>query len=200
VKLLLNGRSLGTKARPPEPAPWLAAGYENLPLEKSETYPEHLEWKVPYQAGILQASGKRNGQVACSPKIYTTGDPQRIELSLLMNDFVEKDEIAPLRADGKDIVVIKASVVDQAGHVVPTADNKIDFSVSGPGKIIGVGNGNIASHEANKAEFRKAYNGLCVVIVQSTLEAGKIIIGANSSDLIADKISIVSVSSELSAN
>jgi beta-galactosidase len=130
----------------------------------------------------------------CISEVRTAGEAYKIELAMVMEDFVEKESILPLRADGQDIVVLKASILDEDGNLVPFADNKVDFSIQGKGKIIGVGNGDIASHEANKAKYRKAYNGLCAVIVQSTLEAGEIIINATSPELKPGKFSIMSFS------
>ena len=65
--------------------------------------------------------------------------------------------------------------------------------------VIGVGNGNIASHEPNKTTYRTAYNGLCAVIIQSTLAAGEIIISASSPNLISGEFKINSVSQENTA-
>lgn len=197
AELFLNGKSLGVRVRAPEPAPWRVEGYQNLAEEKSETYPEHLEWNIPYQPGTLRIDGVQNGTVVCSKKIQTAHAPYQIQLTMLMADFVLPDNIPPLRADEQDIVVIKAAILDQQGHLVPLANNRIDFSVSGNGRIVGVGNGNIASHEPNKVSYRKAYNGLCVVIVQSTREAGEIFITATSPDLVSGNIIINSVSPEI---
>ncbi len=102
--------------------------------------------------------------------------------------------IPPLLADGRDIIVVKTTILDKNGNFVPYANNKINFSVEGAGKIIGVGNGDIASHEANKEPNRKAYNGLCAVIVQSTTEPGKIIIHAESPGLENGEFTIYSKS------
>ena len=55
--------------------------------------------------------------------------------------------------------VVDVSVVDASGHVVPVADNLVQFELTGPGKIIGVGNGDPSSHEPDKASERKAFNG-----------------------------------------
>ncbi|MBK8045032.1 MAG: hypothetical protein IPK21_21715 [Haliscomenobacter sp.] len=38
-------------------------------------------------------------------------------------------------------------VVDAQGREVPTANDLIRFSIKGPGRIIGVGNGDPSSHE-----------------------------------------------------
>ena len=46
--------------------------------------------------------------------------------------------------------MITVQVEDDQGRVVPTADNEILFSLDGPGQIIGVGNGDPSSHEADR--------------------------------------------------
>jgi beta-galactosidase len=53
-------------------------------------------------------------------------------------------------ADKKDISVINITAFDKEGREVPDANNMITFSISGPGKIIGVGNGDPSSHEPDK--------------------------------------------------
>jgi beta-galactosidase len=50
-------------------------------------------------------------------------------------------------ADGEDVAVITVSVADAQGRVVPVADNTVSFELEGPGRIIGVGNGNPSCHE-----------------------------------------------------
>ena len=62
--------------------------------------------------------------------------------------------------------------------MVPVALNKIHFQLEGPGKIIGVGNGDPNCHESDKEPKRSLYNGLAQVIVQSTKTAGEIVIEA----------------------
>ena len=196
VELFLNDRSLGTLTRQPEPMPWTTVGNDNIPPEKSETHPEHLSWQVLYEPGILRAVGMRDGQIVCDQKIQTAGKPVKIELTRVMTQFVNENEIPPLVADGRDIVAIKAAIVDAEGNLVPTADNLVNFQVVGDEKIIGVGNGNIASHEPNKVTFRKAYNGLCAAIVQSTAQAGEFTVTATSPGLVSGKIVITSVPPE----
>jgi beta-galactosidase len=67
--------------------------------------------------------------------------------------------------------------------VVPLADNLINFKLAGPGKIIGVGNGDPGSHEADKATSRKLFNGLAQVIVQASRQPGTIRFEASSPEL-----------------
>jgi len=183
AELFLNDRSMGYQTRAPEPEPWQNKESTDLSVEKSQAYPEHLVWQVPYEPGTLNVVGKKDGKNVCEKKIKTAGKASKILLTRLMADFMHIDAIPRLQADGRDIIVLKASILDKDDNMVPTAENKIAFQVEGPGKIIGVGNGNIVSHESNKETHRKAYNGLCAVIVQSTNDAGDINIKAISSGL-----------------
>ena len=88
-----------------------------------------------------------------------------------------------LKADGCDVAVIRVAIKDTKGRVVPTADNLVKFSIEGPGKIIGTGNGNPSSHEPDKASQRMAFNGYCMVFVQTDKTAGEIHVKASSENL-----------------
>ena len=144
VELLLNGRSLGTQ---------------------EVRRDRHLMWKVPYAAGTLEARGWRGGQLVLTAKRETTGAPA---LLLLVAD---RDAIS---ADGEDVAVVEVRVVDAEGRGVPVADDEVTFQVSGPARLIGVGNGDPSSHEADKGESRRAFNGRCMAIVQATKQPGEI--------------------------
>ncbi|MFY7839190.1 MAG: beta-galactosidase GalA [Lacibacter sp.] len=101
----------------------------------------HLEWKVNYQPGTLEAIGYKNGKKIKTDKVTTTGIASSINIS------ATKDTVL---ADGRDITVITVSTKDKNGLTVPTADHKLSFSITGPGRIIGVGNGNPVSLEKEK--------------------------------------------------
>lgn len=166
VELLLNGRSLGKKQMP---------------------HLGHLSWMVPYEPGALVAKGYNNGQeVACDSR-ETTGAPAAIQLV---------PDRSAIDADGEDVTCVAVQIVDSEGRIVPVADNEVEFTVSGPGAIIGVGNGNPSSHEPDKyidsgaVWKRKAFNGLCMAIVQSAKLEGELIITAKSSGLTAAKATI----------
>jgi beta-galactosidase len=74
---------------------------------------------------------------------------------------------ATISADGRDLSVITAAVADADGLTVPMANNLVKFTVNWGGRIIGVGNGEPSSHEADKASQRSAFCGLCMALVQS---------------------------------
>ncbi|HEY4249284.1 MAG TPA: beta-galactosidase GalA [Lacunisphaera sp.] len=120
VELLLNGQSLGKK---------------EMPING------HLEWKVVYQPGVLEARGFRGGKVMETARVETTGQATRLQLA---------PDRATIKADGEDVSVISVKVADAQGRIVPTADNNVTFTLEGPGQIIGVGNGDPVSHEPDQ--------------------------------------------------
>ena len=122
---------------------------------------------------MLSAKGYDGNKLVTESKVETTGAPAAIRLT---------PDRSTINADGEDLSIVTVSVVDSKGRVVPVADNEISFTISG-GKIIGVGNGDPSSHEADKASERKVFCGLAQVIVQSTKESGKIKLTATSPDL-----------------
>ncbi len=73
---------------------------------------------------------------------------------------------------------------------MPYADNLVNFEISGEGKILGVDNGSQTSLESFKANHRKAFNGLCLVVVKSEKSAGKILLKASSNGLQSSSIEI----------
>ncbi|MEO8149536.1 MAG: hypothetical protein ABI723_17985, partial [Bacteroidia bacterium] len=61
-----------------------------------------------------------------------------------------------------------------AGNLVLDADNLIQFTVTGEGFIAGIDNGSQTSLEPFKANHRKAFNGMCLAVIQSKEKPGKI--------------------------
>jgi len=164
VELVLKNKSVGKKK-----------------MEKNG----HLEWNVAYQPGTLVANGFTNGKLIVSEQIETTGDPAKVNL---VSDRLE------LNADGEDVAVITVQMKDKKNRIIPTANNEITFILSGPGKIIGVGNGDPASHDPEQFVktvsnpeprwTRKTFNGLAQIIIKTTTQPGKITLSANSDGMI----------------
>jgi len=114
VELFLNKKSLGKKK-----------------MEQNS----HLEWKVMYTPGTLEAIGYKNGKKALTEIKKTTAQPENIKL------LVDKENPAK-----GNVAVVTVEVTDKNGLHVPTANNEITFSIKG-GKILGVGNGDPTSLE-----------------------------------------------------
>ncbi len=139
----------------------------------------HLEWKVPYAAGRVEAVGYKNDQVVLKTARQTAGAAARIDLST---------DRARIAADGRDCAVLKAEIVDANGVPVPRAANLIRFAISGPARVIGVGNGDPNCHEPDKASQRSAYNGLSSAILQAGKETGHVTVTAAADGLASGKI------------
>jgi beta-galactosidase len=163
VELFLNGKSVGK--------------------QKAVSY-KKLIWSLIYKPGKLEARGYKAGKLVTKDIVETTSAPFQVALN---------SDVNTLKADGCDVAVIKVAIKDAKGRVVPTANNLVKFSIGGPGKIIGTGNGDPNSHEPDKAIQRKAFNGYCMVLVQSDKEIGDIKIKAVSENLKATEVVIKTV-------
>ncbi len=129
----------------------------------------HVEWKVRYEPGFIEARGYKAGKLALTEKRETTGAPAAIKLSA---------DRAQIDADGEDLAILTVQVLDKQGRAVPTAMNLIGFKVSGQGVLIGVGNGDPNCQESDKEPKRSLFNGFAQAIVQSTQKEGEIRIEA----------------------
>jgi beta-galactosidase len=75
--------------------------------------------------------------------------------------------------------------VDKRGNVVPGAENLVKFNLQGAGKLLGVDNGNPASHESFQASERKTFDGLALVVVEAGDNAGEFRVSGTSKNLTA---------------
>ncbi len=62
--------------------------------------------------------------------------------------------------------------------------------MSGPGEIVAVDNGDATSLEPFQAQERDAFNGLCLVILRSTGQAGTIVLKASSPGLAPAEVKV----------
>ena len=127
------------------------------------------EWNVTYTPGNLTATAlSSQHSIVATHTIITSSAPSRIVAYV---DVPCKDTGTgtSLILNGQDAGMVSAAILDTNGHVVPSASHNVTFNiVSGPGRIIGVGNGDPACHEPNQASWRSAYHGLVRVIIQVT--------------------------------
>uniref|UniRef100_UPI003B3B74AA DUF4982 domain-containing protein n=1 Tax=Spirosoma sp. TaxID=1899569 RepID=UPI003B3B74AA len=163
VELFLNDKSLGVRRKSGDDM--------------------HVLWRVPYEAGTLKAISRKDGKTVLTQTIVTAGKPAKIQLIADRNT---------LKADGKDLSFVTVNVVDEQGNLVPDASHLVTFRIQGEGTLAGVDNGYQASLEPFKANYRRAYNGKCLAIIQTTEKAGKLTISATSEGLQNAVIELVS--------
>ena len=137
VELVLNHKSLGKRSMPTN---------------------GHIDWNLVYMPGTLLARGFVSGKMIVSEQLETANVPAKIALS--------SDRVL-LNADGEDVAIITVQLNDLKNRLVPTGNKEITFTLSGPGKIIGVGNGDPASHDPE--QFLDSVERLNIVDLQYKL-------------------------------
>jgi beta-galactosidase len=156
VELSLNGKIIGVK-------------------KISEAINGVLRWEIPFEPGILKAVGRdENGRELCNYILQTAGTPARIEL---LPDSTQ------LRADGKDVCQIEFRIVDENGIRIPNAGAEVKFTLAGPAKILGIGNGDVNSVEDCKSDTHRAFQGRGLAILQTTTTPGGITLTATAPGL-----------------
>ncbi len=176
VELFLNGRSMGVKGYE-FPRMGMEKQYGNYPARAKvlrTTGDLHLSWDVAYEPGVLKSVGVRDGRVVATQEVTTTGVAAGVKLS------VDRQR---LRADGRDVAHMTVSIVDEAGRVVPTAAAQVSIGIEGDGRLIGMDNGNPFSHERYQGATQKTFHGLCLAIVQTTRQTGRIDLTASAPGL-----------------
>ena len=148
--------------------------------QKVDPY-EMNEWQVAYAPGRLEAVGKTGGKVVAHAVVETTGAPVALRLT---------PDRGGLAGDGRDAAPVTVEALDARGRPVPTADLPVSFEIAG-GRIIGLGNGDANSHEPEKGDARRLYNGLAQVIVQTDVGgAGVMTLRAKAPGLKAAEVRI----------
>lgn len=162
-ELFLNGKSLGhkTKARGEYRLHWDEVRYEPGELKVVVT-----KQGAPWAEAVQRTTG---------PATALKAEPDRRQIS----------------ADGQDLSYLTLEVVDAQGRMVPTATHLVSFSISGPGDIVGVDNGDPTSHLSFQGREMRAFAGKCLVIVRSRRgEAGTITVNAHAEGLTATTASV----------
>ena len=157
VELFLNGESLGKKARFSDS--WeMPVSKDAIASGKFVTKYRRI-WQVPYKAGTLKAVAyDDHGKIVAVEEMHTAGAPAQVRLT---------PDRTSILGDGYDLSYISVRVEDKDGNLCPLADNLIRFNLSGAGEIAAVDNGNAATDEPFRADHRKAFNGLALLIVRS---------------------------------
>lgn len=154
AELFLNGRSLG--------------------IRRKQGDELHVMWRVPFEPGTLKAVSRKMGKTVCTKEIRTAGAAYRLEMA---------PDRKIIHANGKDLSFITIRVLDAKGSIVQDAAPLIRIKIAGNASLAGMDNGYQAGLESFKVNQHKAYNGLCLAIVQAGHTAGDIKITASAGGL-----------------
>lgn len=114
-----------------------------------------------------------NNEVVYTREVVTTGEPEAVRLTV-----AEKN----VGTSFDDVAHIIVEIIDVNGNRVPLAENLIEIKIEGDARVIGMENGNMSDHDPLKSSKRRAYNGLCLALLQSNLP-GKISVEVTSEGL-----------------
>ncbi|KAB8287335.1 Beta-galactosidase [Bifidobacterium ramosum] len=186
AELFLNGRSLGVREFESHEATFhLSNKYADKPFEyryqKNGNEPKQLtlQWEVPFEPGTVSVVAyDKTGRIVARDSITTAGAPAGIRL------IPDRHVIG---GDGHDLSFIEADVIDDAGVIVPRANNEIVFHVE-HGRLLGTDNGYQANTEPLQSPVHSAYSGKVLAIVASDGSGKPIRVTATAKGLRSDSV------------
>lgn len=151
--------------------------------KKKAPFEYRLRWDdVVYRPGELRVQAYRDGKPWASASTRTAGEAAKLALAA---------DRRQIRADGSDLTFVTVRVLDAEGRAMPTAANRIAFSVEGPAEIVATDNGDPTDMTAFPSHERNAFNGLALVILRGTPgRAGAVTLRAHSPGLQAADIAV----------
>ncbi|MDR7078934.1 beta-galactosidase [Neobacillus niacini] len=165
VELLVNGISKGFGLR-------------------SSTYLFTFE-NISWEPGAIKAVAyNQSNEIVAEQVKKTAGKPQAVKLTAITGP-------EGLKADGSDIVLIDAEVVDEEGQRVPTFEGRIDFVLEG--EAIWRGGYNSGKEASTNHTYLDIEAGINRVAVRSTLNPGKIKVSGFIEGLSSDSVIVESI-------
>lgn len=154
VELFLNGESLGKKET--------GTGYS-------------ADWQIPYQKGTLRAAAyDTDGTLVLEDETASFGEPARLLLS---------PDKECLKADGEDLIFLAVSAQDADGVFVANAKNRVNVSVSGAGRLVGLDSGDSTDYDEYKGTSKRLFSGRLLAIIAGKDGGGEIVVRVTSPGL-----------------
>ncbi|MBR7927955.1 Ig-like domain-containing protein, partial [Aerococcaceae bacterium zg-ZUI334] len=189
VELYLNDQKIGEATATKRATP---AGHVYNRFSSDKPYPTFM---VDWQEGTLSVRGFDEDGHEITAEAKGRKSVSTSHEAVALRTTTKHSEI---KADGTSLSYIEVDVVDQNGNIVTGSDKNIKFDISGPGRIVGVDNGNPADYSSYKADNRNAFHGKALVIVQADREPGTISVTATAEGLTAatQEIAVTRVASD----
>ncbi len=143
------------------------------------------DWQVPYEPGNITAVAYDiNGREVARDSHVSFGDSKRILLS------ADRQE---LKADCEDMCFVTVSVADENGNPVENAADYVKAELTGPGRILGLDNGDSTDYDDYKSTVRKLFSGKLLIVVGSTAEAGELVLTVSGRGLETGTLNLTAV-------
>ena len=176
---------------------WTWPGSEGQPLEVEvySRYPkvrlylndkligEHgtsAQWRfttnftVPYAQGTLKAAGVQDGKEVETRQLRSVGEAAAIRLT---------PDLTSIPSGGQGLSFVKVEVVDKEGNAQPNASQLIDFHVTGPGTIAGLGNADLKDPTPYQGTRCRVFHGQALVVLRSSVKPGTLDLKAETDGL-----------------
>ncbi|MDE5950897.1 MAG: DUF4982 domain-containing protein, partial [Acetatifactor sp.] len=146
-------------------------------------------WTLSYKPGTICAVAyDKEGRETARDSRSTSGDSAALVLKaekmqgsrmLTWQGRAAKDEIIPkdcmtLTADGEDLLFVEISTVDENGCPVENACDYVEVEVAGPGRLVGLDNGDSTDYDPYKGTIRKLFSGKLMAIIAAEDQPGEI--------------------------
>ena len=170
AELFLNGVSLGRKA-----------------VDRTKADQCLPRWQVPYQRGVLTACAyDARGKLLCREEKHSFGESRRIVLAA---------DRKKLQAHCGDMAFVEISTVDEAGHPVENANDRMHVAIDGPGVLLGLDNGDSTDQDGYKTTSRRLFSGKLVAVIGAG-EQGKITVRVQGRGLESASIALEVIESD----
>ncbi|MBO4389971.1 MAG: DUF4982 domain-containing protein [Lachnospiraceae bacterium] len=140
------------------------------------------DYRVEYHPGeITGVAYDASGAEVARETRHSFGDAARLVLE------AEEQEKGN---DGTSLIFVQISAVDCDGYPVENAGNRVQVTVSGPGHLIGLDNGDSTDYDEYKSSSRKMFSGKLLAIIAPELHEGTICVRAVSGNLASAEVQI----------
>lgn len=158
VELFFNGESLGK---------------QHIDLAHGNVL--HGSWKLNYSEGelIARAYDKNSREVAFDRRA-SFGEAAEICVT---------PEKRSMLANGRDLIFLRISVLDENGEPVANARNRVKVDVSGAGRLVGLDSGDSTDYDSYKGNSKRLFSGMLTAIIGAVFESGDINISVSSKGL-----------------
>lgn len=147
------------------------------------------KWQVAYAKGSIKAVAyDEEDNIIASKEKHSFTDPSKIVLS---------SDKKVLFGDGLDLAFVEISMEDIDGNPVENANNRVEVSVKGAGRLIGLDNGDSSDYDSYKGTSRRLFSGKLLAIIASKQESGNIEVTVSSKGLESQIIYMESKAVEL---
>ncbi len=172
LELFFNGRSLG------------------------KTHIDHANGKVltgdyslEYTPGELVAVAyDEYGKEIARDRVSSFGETEKF--------LVECDK-KELLANGEDMIFVEISALDKDDNFVANANNRVNVTVSGAGRLLGLDNGDSTDYDQYKTTSRRLFSGKLLAMIGATDRVGDINVEISSKGLKTQKIKLTAVKSDI---